>query len=132
MKQSFGAAMAGIILMFLVTVMLPLMKSTEERYFPVVINAEITSTEVVDGKLNIHVEFDKIRGCKISSVDMTQLGRRVASYFAEDNGGEPLSRAIGHQDTGPWVLDTDTLDNLTITSIHNCHFLYGTRSYMYP
>lgn len=107
---------------------LPLGPVTERVFFPVASPLEITHQEEVPDGVAVYVSFTKNRGCKYVGL----IGYQNYDLIHIDTGGTAISRPAGLQETGPWLIKTDTLTGLEVFVEHRCHFAWNTFTQLYP
>lgn len=121
----------GVLLLTLLLA-LPLLPEIERKVFPPVTSLTFEITEGVEQGIAAYVAFEKLRSCEFIGLTFAQYGDRIHVDFPEKDENLPISRPEGEWVAGPWVLHTDTIDDLTITVEHRCHFLWNTFTTLYP
>lgn len=124
--------LAIIVFLVMSVVLSPTFKWMEGRFFPVVANFEIVSSETTNDGVFMYVNFDKVRDCDFIGINWYEGPDRLLLRFLEDEGQAPLSRPVGLQVAGPWLLGASTLEGTRATVLHKCHVLWSTETRMYP
>ena len=70
--------------------------------------------------------FDKQRNCEFVSVSGRASDGDVAGVtFMDRRRNEPIfSRPLGPQKFGPWYVEGDAGEGITLHAVHRCHFLW--------
>ena len=70
--------------------------------------------------------FDKQRNCEFVSVSgRTSDGDVAGVTFMDRRRNEPIfSRPLGPQKFGPWHVEGDAGEGITLHAVHRCHFLW--------
>ncbi len=133
--KTLTAAMLSNIGVSLLTLLLalPVIPVIERWAFPVVTSMTFESVETAEGgDLVTYVAFEKLRSCEFIALSFIQNGDRIRVDFPPEDLDLPLSRPEGEYVTGPWVLNTTSLEGLRVVVEHRCHFLWNTFTDLYP
>jgi hypothetical protein len=110
-----GASATGVLLA----------KELERRFAPVVSDAVITQSKLLDDGLLIWGTFDKSRDCRFVEA-VAQVGAvSLDLEYLDASKNKATSRPTGPQTFGPWRLSPG-LYPVTITVRHACHSLWTT------
>lgn len=99
----------------------------ESRFFPVVSDVKVEGVEKVEDGVAFYVAFDKVRQCKFLGVAWYLGAERVGIEFEPGHNLYPLTRPVGDQYAGPWLVrNVTSLEGTTAVAIHSCHPLWET------
>lgn len=105
----------------------------EGEYFPVVSRFELKGQNTFDEGVAFYGVFEKYRSCEFISTQWYKNGVRLLIEYAPDASKFPVSRPMGTQVVGPWLLyDIPNLDNVTAITKHQCHPMWNTVTDFYP
>ena len=119
--------------MLLIPVLWPFAASLEGRYLPVVTALQpYGETETKDGTL-FYVSFTKVRNCEFLGVNWYQGTDRLVLQFEPDADLSPVTRPVGEQVVGPWLLrGVRELRGTRASVRHRCHPLWTTTTELFP
>lgn len=106
----------------------------EGDFFPVVTNTKIIDFKEQNEGVYINVLFDKSRQCDFVGISWyDEFNLRHGVEFEPDANLSPITRPVGAQVSGPWLIKgmTKLKGSRAIVS-HNCHPLWTTHTVFYP
>jgi len=97
----------------------------DQRY-RVIKSFQVQKQFVEKGGVMIVGTFDKQRNCEFVSVTGRASDGDVAGVtFMDRRPNEPMfSRPLGPQKFGPWYVEGDAGEGITLHAVHRCHFLW--------
>ena len=123
---------------WLTMISIPFIWSIGSKYegdlFPVVSKAEIVDQETDEYGVYINVRFRKERQCEFIGISWyDKFNIRYGVEFEPDSNLSPISRPIGDQVSGPWLLKgMQSLEGGRAIVSHHCHPLWITNTVFYP
>lgn len=95
------------------------LKAVEPHVFPVVKDFRITEVVAEGDNLWIRGDFNKVRDCEFLEVVAYSGKQHVAVVFAEHPRAPVVSRLVGSQTYGPWLL-VPRVPQIEIYARHQC------------
>ena len=97
-----------------------------DQHYRVVHSFQVQTQFVEQGGVLIVGTFDKQRNCEFVSVTGRASDGDVAGItFMDRRPDEPLfSRPLGPQKFGPWYVEGNEGEGITLHAVHRCHFLW--------
>ena len=97
-----------------------------DQHYRVVKSFRVQTQFVKEGGVLITGTFDKQRNCEFVSVTGRASDGNVAAVtFPDRRPDEPtFSRPLGLQKFGPWYVESNPGDHITLHVIHRCHFMW--------
>ena len=97
-----------------------------DQHYRVIKSFQVQTQFVEKGGVLIVGMFDKKRNCEFVSVTGRASDGDVAGVtFMDLRPGEPVfSRPLGPQKFGPWYVEGEEGEGITLHAVHRCHFLW--------
>jgi hypothetical protein len=97
-----------------------------DQHYRVVHSFQVQTQFVEQGGVLIVGTFDKHRHCEFVSVTGRSSDGDVAGVtFMDRRPNEPMfSRPLGQQKFGPWYVEGNAGEGITLHAVHRCHFLW--------
>jgi hypothetical protein len=117
---------------------IPFLWSIGSKYegliFPVVSNTSIVDFQEKNNGVYINVAFEKSRQCEFVGISWyDEFNIRHGVEFEPDANLSPITRPIGSQVSGPWLIKgMANLKRSRAVVSHNCHPLWTTHTIFYP
>lgn len=123
-----------------VPIVWPIMSQNEGKWWPVVTDIKVEALNTIELRdkriaLNISMDFNKVRQCDFVALHWyDSFGTRVPVVFAQDNGGDSVTRPVGDdQSAGPVTLiGIADLEGTYAVLESRCHPLWKTFTPFYP
>ena len=100
---------------------------TIDQQWEVIGDFEVLSQEITPRGVIVEGILEKQRSCRfIEAVALTSDGQLVTVTYESRRkfGGTGITRPLGKQMWGPWVLDAAPGEKVTLTIRHRCHFAW--------
>lgn len=101
----------------------------ENRFFPVVVGAEVGPLGRDEMGVEFDIRFEKVRPCEFLGLAWYEGPVRMAVDFGptEAPGPIPATRPMGMQHAGPWrIWGLESLTGTRAYTMHRCHPLWIT------
>ena len=97
-----------------------------DQHYRVITSFRVQTQFVEKGGVLIDGTFDKQRGCEFVSITgRTPDGDVAGVTFMDRRPNEPVfSRPLGPQKFGPWYVEGNAGEGITLHAVHRCHFLW--------
>ena len=97
-----------------------------DQHYRVIKSFQVQTQFVEQGGVLIVGTFDKQRNCEFVSVtDRAPDGDVAGVTFMDRRPNEPMfSRPLGPQKFGPWYVEGEEGEVITLHAVHRCHFLW--------
>lgn len=129
--NAFILAAAFLIAPITTTVIVPIAKTFETRFFPVVSKLDIIPRkDKASNTLTFDVSGHKKRNCTFVGVEVLVYKEEVwqrgdVTFLSEKRDSIPHSRPTGKQHFGTWAVVPDG-DQIRLIAKHDCHALWRT------
>lgn len=110
----------------MVTLILTLGAYELDQRYRVIKSFQVQTQFVEKGGVLIEGVMDKQRNCEFVSVTGRASDGDVAGVtFMDRRANEPIfSRPLGPQKFGPWYVEGNKGEGVTLNAVHQCHFLW--------
>ena len=97
-----------------------------DQHYRVITSFQVQTQFVEKDGVLIVGTFDKQRNCEFVSVTWRASDGDVAGVtFMDRRPNEPMfSRPLGQQKFGPWYVEGNAGEGITLHAVHRCHFLW--------
>ncbi len=97
-----------------------------DQHYRVITSFQVQTQFVEKGGVMIVGTFDKQRKCELVSVTGRASDGDVAgvTFMDRRHNEPPFSRPLGPQKFGPWYVEGDAGEGITLHAVHRCHFLW--------
>ena len=132
-KFALNLIFTSIFLLAVIPFAWPALSDQEGKLFPVLSTLEIVSYDKQPEGVYLYVEFAKLRQCEFIQM-VWYRGNAIIPLITrpDDPSTIPITRPVGEAVSGPWLLETFSLQGTNAIVQHRCHPLWYTYTNFYP